>query len=86
MQLATAGGLNVPPERWCNNQKSDVRGCEDQSVSQSRLAPDMLAIGHLPKLDLHLRVDHSRTSPIRGGVPVLQSHLSKMAVPASSAD
>jgi len=51
MQLATAGGLNVPPKDGATSRKSDVRGCEDQSVSQSRLAPDMLAIGHLPKLD-----------------------------------
>ena len=40
-----------PPKDGATSQKSDVRGCEDPSVSQSRLVPDMLAIGHLPKLD-----------------------------------
>jgi hypothetical protein len=40
-----------PPEDGAISQKSDVRGCEDPSVSQSRLVPDILAIGHLPKLD-----------------------------------
>jgi len=42
---------NVPPERWCDKPEkrcSWIRGSISLSISSS---PDMLAIGHLPKLD-----------------------------------